>query len=118
MTDVGAFDDAATLPAQDLTPEVLAERIGANPRETTALTETLIEARQIVAQVIGSATVPDDIARRAVIDTALDLWNARSAPNGVKVFADGQTGVALRVSRDRAATARALLRPWLPVVIA
>lgn len=104
--------------AVDVPIGVLAERIGADPSRADALTETLDEATAIVSRIVGDVAVPTPVLRRAIIDTAADLWNARSAPNGVATFADANGTVPLRVSRDRSATARALLRPWLPPVIA
>ncbi len=82
------------------------------------LTNCLTEGRALVDSQVGSATVPDDVRDRAVLEVAAELYHRRSAPNGIKNFADGFDGTAaIRVARDALVAARPLLAPYLPLAI-
>lgn len=76
------------------------------------------EARTLVGSQIGGATIPDEVHARAVLEVAAELYHRRSAPNGIKSFADGLDGAsAIRVARDALVAARPLLAPYLPLAI-
>lgn len=73
------------------------------------------EATALVSREIGSAVVPADIVLRAQVECGSELFQRRSAPQGVTQFAaPGGDGTAVRVSRDPMSGARLILRPWLP----
>ena len=62
--------------------------------------------------------MPAEILERATIEVAAELYHRRSAPNGIKNFADGFDGTAaIRVARDAMVAARPLLAPYLPLAI-
>lgn len=82
------------------------------------LTSCLTEARALVESQVGGAAIPDDVRNRAVIEVAAELYHRRSAPNGVKSFADGFDGSSvIRVARDPLVAARPLLAPYLGLAI-
>ena len=75
-------------------------------------------ANYTVAQLLDGNTVPEEIAQHATLALAADLVEQRNAPNGVRLFTDGTGGIApLRVRADSAGRARAILAPFLPVVM-
>ena len=76
------------------------------------------QAERLVADQIGGASVPDAIRDRAALEVAAELFHRRSAPNGIKSFADGLDGAtAIRVARDALVAARPLLAPYLPLAV-
>lgn len=76
------------------------------------------EATSLVGSQVGSATIPQEVHDRAVMEVAAELYHRRSAPNGIKSFADGLDGAsAIRVARDALVAARPLLAPYLPLAI-
>ena len=82
------------------------------------LTNCPTAGRALVYCLGGPATVPDDVRERAVLEVAAELYHRRSAPNGIKNFADGFDGTAaIRVARDALVAARPLLAPYLPLAI-
>lgn len=70
------------------------------------------EAVALVGQVVGDATVPDEIRTRAVIEAGSELYHRRQAPNGISQFATPE-GAPMRVARDPMNAARAILAPFL-----
>ena len=76
------------------------------------------EATALVGSQVGSATIPQDVHDRAVMEVAAELYHRRSAPNGIKSFADGLDGAsAIRVARD-ASSPRVPSSPhYLPLAI-
>ena len=100
----------------DLTAR-LAAYVGDVPMDQY-LTKGLAVGHALVASQVGSATIPDDVRARAVLEVAAELYHRRSAPNGIKNFADGFDGTAaIRVARDALVAARPLLAPYLPLAI-
>lgn len=99
------------------TPEQVAAWVGiTDPDE--ALTLITATANYTVAGMIGTATIPEEIARHATLALAADLESQRSAPNGIRLFSDGAGGIApLRVRADAAGRARAILAPFLAPVL-
>ena len=76
------------------------------------------EATALVGSQVGSVTIPQEVHDRAVMEVAAELYHRRSAPNGIKSFADGLDGAsAIRVARDALVAARPLLAPYLPLAI-
>lgn len=61
---------------------------------------------------------PDALVRRAVLETTADLYGRKSAPNGVRQVAGADGITAVRITRDPAAAARAVLADFLPVSLA
>lgn len=77
------------------------------------ITACVVEAMELVNHEIGDATtVPDPVADRAVIEVGSELYNRRSAPNGISQFASPDGG-AVRIARDPMVAARPLLAPYL-----
>lgn len=102
--------------AADLTTRLAAYVGDVYPDEF--LTLCLTEARALVESQVGGAPVPNDVQDRAVIEVAAELYHRRSAPNGVKSFADGFDGASvIRVARDPLVAARPLLAPYLGLAI-
>lgn len=88
---------------------------GATPADLTLVAEV---AEAHLDQLLAGRTVPPAVRRLAALDIAADLWDQRTAPNGVRMFTDGLDGTApVRVRADATARARAILAPWLPPTI-
>ena len=75
------------------------------------------EASALVSKYVGEVEVPEVILDRALMVVGADLWNSRSAPNGLVsqqfATADGIGTTALRISRDPMAAAYKLLSQWV-----
>lgn len=73
------------------------------------------EAAAMVERECGSylASVPAEIIQRATIEVGSELYNRRSAPNGISQFTSADGG-AIRVARDPMVAARPMLSPFLP----
>ena len=100
----------------DLTAR-LAAYVGDVPNDSF-LRECAAQAATLIRDQVGSAPVPADILERATIEVAAELYHRRSAPNGIKNFADGFDGTAaIRVARDAMVAARPILAPYLPLAI-
>jgi hypothetical protein len=56
--------------------------------------------------------VPDEIADRAVLEVASELYHRRNAPNGVAQFAT-MDAAPIRIARDPMVAARPLLAPYV-----
>lgn len=83
--------------------------------------QCLAEAIALVNRLCGGgehaaivARVPYDVLERAYIEVGSELYNRRSAPNGISQFAAAD-GSAIRVARDPLVAARPLLQPYLPL---
>lgn len=65
----------------------------------------------------GPSDAPFEIVDRAVLEVAADLWNRRSAPNGIRngQFENfgGDQGVAVRIARDPMQAAYKILGRWV-----
>lgn len=110
MTETTPAADAVATLAQEVAGYVGGVTV------TPYLTDSTATAVQLVDLYIGDATVPDDARRRAVLEVAAELYHRKSAPNGVKNFADGLDGtVAVRVARDPMVAGRPILDPYLPL---
>lgn len=100
----------------DLTARIAAY-VGDVPNDAF-LKECAEQAATLIRDQVGTATVPAEILERAQIEVAAELYHRRSAPNGIKNFADGFDGTAaIRVARDALVAARPLLAPYLPLAI-
>lgn len=78
----------------------------------------LLEAVALVATHTSGRTVPDEIARRAVLEVGADLYHRRKARNGVTGFDTGDGGEIVRINRDPMAAAYPLLKPYVAPGIA
>lgn len=95
----------------------LAVYVGGVP-ESDFLTECVEEAQALVARLVSDNDVPGPIAKRAILEVGAELYHRKSAPNGIRSYADGFDGnSAIRVARDALVAARPLLAPYLPVAI-
>lgn len=98
-------------------PTRLAAYVGDVPIDDY-LRSCVTEATSLVGSQVGHAVIPQDVHDRAVMEVAAELYHRRSAPNGIKSFADGLDGAsAIRVARDALVAARPLLAPYLPLAI-
>lgn len=61
----------------------------------------------------AKATVPLAVLHRCYIEVGSELYNRRSAPNGISQFS-AMDGSAIRVARDPMVAARPMLTPFLP----
>lgn len=75
------------------------------------------EAVVLVDKYVGLAEVPEVILDRAYIEVGADLFNRRSAPNGIQnqqyATVDGIGQAPMRISRDPMAAAYKLLQRWV-----
>lgn len=101
-------------------PDPLLDRLETNVQAVTdtekaACMDSLATARVMVDRVIASwdAQVPDEPRDQAVIEVASDLYFRRTARNGVMSVTDSELQ-PFRINRDPLASARPILRPWLP----
>lgn len=98
-------------------PTRLAAYVGDVPADEY-LRSCVAEATTLVGSQVGNITIPQEVHDRAVMEVAAELYHRRSAPNGIKSFADGLDGAtAIRVARDALVAARPLLTPYLPLAI-
>lgn len=82
--------------------------------DDAALVQVTATANHTVAALIGAALVPEAVARHAALALASDLYEARNAPNGIRMFTDDVGGAApMRIRADSAARARSILAPFL-----
>lgn len=60
------------------------------------------EACALVARYLGAQAlaVPVEVARRAQLEVAAELFHRRKAPNGIQQFATANGEVGVRVARD------------------
>jgi len=89
--------------------------VKAGNSDTEFASSCIVTASALVAAQIGSATVPEAIIDRAVIECAAELFARRGAPSGVSQFAQPDGGAGPRLARDPMTGARTILRPFLPV---
>lgn len=83
------------------------------------VTECTNEAIALVDREIGSASVPDSIRDRAVVEVAADLFHRQASRGGVLTFDAGESGVeTVRVGLDPLRAARPMLSRWTGPVIA
>lgn len=77
------------------------------------------EAVALVSGYVGTdaALVPVSVLTRAYVEVGSELYNRRSAPNGISQFAAAD-GSAIRVARDPLVAAYPLLRPFMRAGIA
>ena len=86
--------------------------------DAAGVVDVLAYATEAITTAGDGATVPPSAERLALLTVFADLWEQKSAPLGVRLFADGVGGTApVRVRADHLARARALLSPWLPPTV-
>jgi hypothetical protein len=89
--------------------------VGAGESDTAFAAKCVDEADALVTHYVGDdVSVPVVITDRAVLAVAAELFNQRSAPNGIANYSDevGNLQVA-RVARDPMRAAYPLLLPFL-----
>lgn len=96
----------------------LSEHLGGTTAPAKVLEQVIEEATAMVDEIIGQNAVPLPIKDRAILETAADLYGRRAAPNGIKSFADLDGTSPVRIRLDPLAPAKAILQPFLKVVIA
>lgn len=104
-------------PDLEATAKALAAYVGDVP-VTDYLTGCVTTATDLVTRYIGTATVPEHVLTRAVIEVSAELYHRRSAPNGVKSFNDLDGVATVRVARDALVAGRPLLDPYLKMAFA
>ena len=70
------------------------------------------QAQDLVDGFVGTATVPETVLERAYLEVGSELFNRRSAPNGVAQFTTFD-GAAIRIARDPMVGAYPLLRRFI-----
>lgn len=91
---------------------------GADPEELGLIASVASELTAHMVADLGADAVPETVVRLAALDLAADLWDQRTAPNGVRMFSDGLDGpTPVRVRADATARARRLLQSWLAPTI-
>ena len=71
--------------------------------------ETLVSS---AITTLKAERLPDGIKRLAICEVAAKLYAWRDAPQGVANYADIDTPIPIRVSKDALVTARKLLEPY------
>lgn len=92
----------------------------AGTADDNVLTDCLAEGQALVDAYVGASVVPTSLLDRAYLEVAADLWNRRSAPNGIanQQFAtpDGISSAPIRIARDPMQAAYKILGrhvlPW------
>ena len=99
--------------------EALSEYVDADGSESSSdyVTACAGEASTLVANYVGSATLPPSILRRAVLEVGADLYHRRASRNGVVGFEGGDI-LPVRIARDPMLSAYPLLRQYLPIGLA
>jgi len=99
--------------------EALTEYVNADETEESVdfVTACAGEASTLVANYVGSATVPGSILHRAVLEVGADLFHRRSSRNGVVGFEGGDI-LPVRIARDPMLSAYPILRQFIPIGIA
>lgn len=92
--------------------------VGSDDYEYDALFEECFEeATVLVDKYVGTTVVPDVILDRCYIEVGADLFNRRSAPNGVMnqqyATEDGIGFAPYRIARDPMAAAYRMLGRWV-----
>ena len=82
-----------------MTADDLSRYVGANAGDFAFVVRCWSEASAMVADYIGSETVPLLVAERATLEVGSELFHRRQAPNGIAQFT-GLDGAAVRVARD------------------
>lgn len=79
--------------------------------------QCFIEAQVLVSKYVGLIEVPEEILDRAFLEVGADLFNRRSAPNGIMnqqyATVDGIGQAPVRIARDPMAAAYKLLGRWV-----
>ncbi|RZU66753.1 hypothetical protein EV379_3119 [Microterricola gilva] len=100
-----------------LTDYVKADAHSVSSSDEKFIETCLDEAEALVSARVGTATVPTPILERAQIEVGSELYNRRSAPNGISQFS-APDGSAIRVARDPMVAAYPILQPYLPLGLA
>ncbi|MCI6584467.1 MAG: hypothetical protein MSC45_05300 [Mobiluncus sp.] len=110
------------IPIPPVAPAELSEHLGGTNATTETLEACISEATGLVAvllkDVLESTPPTEALVKRAVLDTAADLYARKSAPNGVKSYADLDGTQTVRLRLDPLAQARATLAPFLKLGVA
>lgn len=101
-----------------VTTQSLSDHLGGTTAPEKVLETVIDEATALVEAYVKGNTVPEVIYDRAVLETAADLYGHRSAPNGIKAFADLDGSSPVRIRLDPLASAKAILQPFLKMVVA
>lgn len=89
--------------------------IAACADEAIALVDNLAGVTYTVEDpTVPVSTVPPTVLNRAYLEVGSELYNRRSAPNGISQFTSAD-GSAIRVARDPLVAARPILAPFLPL---
>lgn len=100
------------------TMEDLKAFVGSEDYEYDALfTDCLAESIALVSKYVGVAVVPVVILDRAILEVGADLFNRRSAPNGIMnqqyATVDGIGAAPMRIARDPLVAAYKILGRWV-----
>jgi len=80
--------------------------------DVTTAAPVLPVAEALVSAHVGTATVPETVLDRAVLEVASELFHRRNAPSGISQFGAAD-GSVVRVARDPMVAAYPLLAPWV-----
>lgn len=101
-----------------VTVEQARQYVGAAASDDGFLETCISEATALVARFVGSATVPDEIEGRAVLEACSELFHRRQAPSGIAQFATVDGVSPVRVARDPMVAAYPILTPYVGTGIA
>lgn len=97
----------------------LASYVRSNDREQALVDGLASAAAQMVADHIGSATVPDAVLSQAILAVGANLFQKRTSATGTGSFADAElVGNPMRPALDPLTQAYPLLRKYTGPVIA
>ena len=84
-----------------------------NGRDAAFIEECFAQAKAMVDNLIGTATVPTVVVSRAYLEAGSELFHRRQAPNGITQFATPDGSGAIRVARDPMVGVTPILAPFL-----
>lgn len=82
------------------------------PADSDYVEQCVAEAKEMVANHIGKATVPTSIVDRAELEVGAELFHRRQSRNGIAGL-DGVDAAPMRIARDPMKAAAPLLAPYL-----
>ncbi|WP_114856467.1 hypothetical protein [Brachybacterium sp. YJGR34] len=109
MTESTAAEYPPGMPTVDLQHYVRASQ-----HDSAFVTECETRAAQLVADKVGTATVPPAVLSTAILEVAANLYQRRQSSIGTQSFGDPETlGNPMRPALDPLTPAWPLLRPYL-----
>lgn len=108
-------------------PEALVDRLtnyvksgshSVSEADSAFISDCISSAVELVNAACGDyiTRIPEAVLTRAYVEAGSELYNRRSAPNGISQFS-APDGTSIRLARDPMVAARPLIQPYLPLGI-